>query len=368
MTTSDSRGRRLRIAQIASVGTPVRRGSGESVEELVATLCDELVARGHEVTLFATGDSETTAEVRYLFERGYEEDEELWDWQFTEYMHVGHAYSQAQDFDVIHCHSYHFGLPFVPFCRIPNVHTHHVQMEPGVVSAYRRLTQVHLVTVSAFQAHTYAERPNLELIPHGIETSAFPAGGGDGGYLLFLGRMIPDKGPAEAIEIARAAGMPLVLAGPAEDGFDDTVAPQIDGSQITYVGRVDVEQRDELLAGAAALVYPLLYPEPFGLVVIEAMACGTPVIATGIGAVPELVEPGLTGYVAGDWRGLPDLVPRALELDRAAIRARAIERFDFKRMVDRHEELYLRIARGSVTGPETAINAVATPASGGGTA
>ena len=306
-------------------------------------MCDELVARGHQVTLFATGDSQTAAELRFYFERGYEHDDELWDWQFTEYMHVGHAYSQAQDFDVVHCHSYQFGLPFVPFVETPNVHTHHVQMEPGVISAYRRLAQVHLVAVSRFQAQIYTGRPNLELIPHGIETAAFPFGERGGDYLLFLGRMIEDKGPAQAIEIAKRIGMPLILAGPAEEGFDERIAPQIDGRQITYVGRVEAPERDRLLAGAAALLYPLLYPEPFGLVMIEAMACGTPVVGVGIGAVPELVEPGVTGYLADSWEGLGDLVAPALELDRRAIRARAIERFDYKRMVDRHEQLYRRL-------------------------
>jgi glycosyltransferase involved in cell wall biosynthesis len=335
--------RPLRIAQIAPAGTATRRGVGESVEQLVALMCDELVSRGHEVTLFATGDSHTTAELRFYFERGYEYDEDLWDWQFTEYMHVGYAYSQATEFDVVHCHSYHFGLPFAQFVRLPNVHTHHVQMEPGVIAGYRRIPQVHLVAVSAFQAQVYAGRPNVELIPHGIETAAFPLGPERGEYLLFLGRMIEDKGPVQAIEIARSVGMPLVLAGPAEEGFDEHIAPQIDGDQITYVGRVDPPERDRLLAGAAALLYPLLYPEPFGLVVIEAMACGTPVLGVGIGAVPELVEPGLTGYLAESWEGLAALIPRALELDRSAIRARAVERFDYTRMVDRHEELYRRL-------------------------
>jgi glycosyltransferase involved in cell wall biosynthesis len=337
--------RPLRIAQIAPAGTAVRRGVGESVEQLVALLWVELVARGHEVTLFATGDSQTTAELRFYFERGYEYDDELWDWQFTEYMHVGYAYSQADQFDVLHCHSYHFGIPFVQFVRTPNVHTHHVEMEPGVIAAYKRLTGVQLVAVSSFQAQIYDGRPNVELIPHGIETAAFPFGDGGGGYLLFLGRMIEDKGPAEAIEIARAVGMPLVLAGPAEEDFDDTIAPQVDGRQITYVGRVEPPERDRLLADAAALLYPLLYPEPFGLVMIEAMACGTPVVAVGIGAVPELVEPGLTGYLAESWEGLAELVPRALELDRAVIRERAVVRFDYKRMVDCHEELYRRLVR-----------------------
>jgi glycosyltransferase involved in cell wall biosynthesis len=334
----------LRIAQIAPAGTATRRGVGESVEQLVALLCDELVARGHEVTLFATGDSHTSAELQYYFERGYEVQEELWDWQFTEYMHVGNAYSQADRFDVIHCHSYHFGVPFARFVSTANVHTHHVHMEPAVIDAYRTLPSVHLVAVSEYHASQYTGCPNIERIPHGIETAAFPFGPEPGDYLLFLGRMIEDKGPAKAIEIAKAAGMPLVLAGPPEEGFDQHVAPLIDGEQVQYVGRVEPRERDRLLAGAAALVYPLLYPEPFGLVPVEAMACGTPVLAVGIGAVPELVEPGLTGYLSDSWEQLAELVPRALELDRRAIRARAIERFDFTLMVDRHEALYRRLA------------------------
>lgn len=338
--------RSLRIAQISPIGVATRRGSGESVEELVAVLCDELVARGHDVTLFATGDSETSAKLCHFFARGYEYNENLWDWQFTEYMHVGQAYAHADRFDVIHCHSYHFGLPFVQFVRTPNVHTHHVEMEPEVVAAYLRLTDVHLVAISKFQAQIYAQRPNVELIPHGVDTAAFPFGESGGDYLLFLGRMIEDKGPAKAIEIARQVDMPLVLAGPPEDGFDESVAPEIDGQQIRYVGRVDSSERDRLLSGAAALLYPLLYPEPFGLVPIEAMACGTPVLATSIGAVPELVEPGVTGYLAPSWEGLVDLVPRALQLDRRTIRERAVERFDSMRMVDAHEALYRRLATG----------------------
>jgi glycosyltransferase involved in cell wall biosynthesis len=337
-------GQGLRVAQIASVGSAVHRGAGDSIEQLVALLCDELVARGHTVTLFATGDSTTTAELRFYYERGYELDEELWDWQFTEYMHVGHAYSQASEFDVVHCHSYHFGLPFVPFVDTINIHTQHVEMEPGVIAAYRRLSQVHVVTASEFHAEAYPGQANLEVIPHGIDTAAFPFGARGQGYLLFLGRMIEDKGPVQAIEIARAVDMPLVLAGPPDEDFDDTIAPLIDGQQITYVGRVAAEDRNRLLSGADALLYPLLYPEPFGLVVIEAMACGTPVVATGIGAVPELVEPGRTGYLAPSWEGLPALVPRALELDRRTIRDRAIERYDYRRMVDQHEALYRRLA------------------------
>jgi glycosyltransferase involved in cell wall biosynthesis len=332
------------------VGTATRPGVGESVEQLVSLLTEELVRRGHEVALFATGDSETSADLRFLFEHGYEYDEELWDWQFTESMHVSAAYAQAADFDVIHSHSYHFALPLTPFVAIPNVQTHHVEMSPAIIREYRRCSEVHLVVASRFQGRHFDGRRNLHLIHHGIDTEAFPVGDGAGGYLLFLGRMIRDKGPAKAVEVAQAADMPLVLAGPAEDHFDDEVAPLIDGRQITYVGRVEPQERDRLLAGAAALVYPLLYPEPFGLVMAEAMACGTPVVAPNVGAVPEIVEPGLTGYLADSVDGLAALIPRALELDRRRIRERARERFGFARMVDDHETLYLRLAEENESG------------------
>jgi glycosyltransferase involved in cell wall biosynthesis len=336
-------GESLRIAQIAPVGTAVHPGVGESVEQLVSLLCEELTRRGHDVTLFATGDSRTSARLCSLYERGYEHDEQLWDWDFTESMHVGHAYARAHEFDIVHCHSERFGLPFVPFVRTPNVHTYHVEMGPSVIDAYNRSPHVQLVTVSRFQARAFNGRPNVELIPHGIDTRSFPLGEG-GDQLLFLGRMIGDKGPAEAVAIARAAGMRLVLAGPEEEGFEELVAPLVDGEQVVYVGRVGLDERNGLLASSAALLYPLRYPEPFGLVMVEAMACGTPVLGVGIGAVPEIVEPGLTGYLADEWEDLAALVPQARALDRRRIRDRAVERFDVQTMVDAHEALYRRLA------------------------
>jgi glycosyltransferase involved in cell wall biosynthesis len=322
----------------------VRPGIGESVEQLVSLLAEELVHRGHQVTLFATGDSQTSAQLRHLFDHGYEFDEDLWDWQFTESLHVAHAYSQASEFDVIHNHSYHYALPLTPFVEIPNVQTHHVEMSPAIVREYKRFDHVHLVAVSRFQARHFDGRPNLHVINHGIEANAFPFGQGDGGYLLFLGRMIRDKGPAEAVEVARRAGLPLVLAGPAEEGFDENVAPLVDGRDVTYVGRVDTHERNRLLAGATALLYPLLHGEPFGLVLVEAMACGTPVVGTRIGAVPEIVDDGETGFLAPTWEEMAALVPDAAALDRRVVRERAVERFNYTRMVDDHERLYASLA------------------------
>jgi glycosyltransferase involved in cell wall biosynthesis len=343
----------LRIAQVAPARAPVRCESSEGVEQLVWLLCEELVARGHEVTLFAAGDSETSAELRCFFERGYESSSELWDWQYAEYMHVGHAYSQADQFDVIHCHSCHFGLPFASLVRTPDVHSHHIPAERSVVGAYRRLDRVEVVVASRYRASAYGDLPRLEVIPYGVETAALPFFSRRGDYLLFLGGMTAGVGAAWAIEIARAAEMPLVVAGPARAGFDAKVARQIDGRGVSYVGRVRPRERHQLLAGAAALLCSFQPAELFMSEPIEAMGCGTPVLGVENGALQELIEPGLTGYLAPSWEGIPALVPRALELNRRTIRQRAMERFDLRQMVDRHEALYRRLAfsrAGAVSG------------------
>jgi glycosyltransferase involved in cell wall biosynthesis len=206
---------------------------------------------------------------------------------------------------------------------------------------------VHVVAVSEHQRAAIGERPNVTTIHHGIDFDAFPFGGGDDGYLLFLGRMLADKGPGDAIRLAEAAGRQLILAGPAQDGYDLAAEPGFDADHVRWVGRVDARERDRLLAGALALVFPAAYPEPFGLVLVEAMACGTPVLATGLGAAPEIVEPGVTGYTAPDWRGLLERLDDIASLDRAEVRRAARARFDKELMIDRHEALYRRVAGGA---------------------
>jgi glycosyltransferase involved in cell wall biosynthesis len=333
----------LRIAQIAPVAAPVRPGEGDSIEQLVSLLTEELVRRGHEVTLYATGDSSTSARLRALHPRGYDEDDEIWDWRFAETCHAGNAFEHAHEHDLVHAHNYGCAIPFAPLVGLPVLDTPHVELAPEVRAAYMRTPDVHVVAISAFQAAAVAGRPNVSVIPHGIDVQAFPFAARGGDYVLFLGRMLADKGPAQAIRIAREAGMPLVLAGPVEDDHDLLAHPDIDGDGIRYVGRVGPQERNRLLAGAAALLFPVIYPEPFGLVLIEAMACGTPVVAAGLGAVPEIVTEGLTGLTAASWEGLAELIPRARALDRAAVRAEAEQRFDFRRMVDDHEVLYRRL-------------------------
>ena len=333
----------MRIAQIAPAAAAVRPGEGDSVEQLVSLLTEELVRRGHDVTLYATGNSTTSARLRARHPRGYDEEDDHWDWHFAEICHAGHAFDHAGEHDLLHAHDFGYAIPFTRLVGVPVIDTPHVELAPEIRAAYLRRPEIDVVAASAFQAAGLDGRPNVTVIPHGIDVRAFPFAARGGDYLLFLGRMLVDKGPGQAIRIARETGMPLVLAGPLDDGYDLLADPDIDGDRIRYVGPVGPEQRNRLLAGAAALLFPVVYPEPFGLVLIEAMACGTPVLAAGLGAVPEIVTAGVTGVTAPSWEGLAALVAQAAALDRAAVRRVAEERFDFRRMVDDHEALYRRV-------------------------
>jgi len=335
----------LRIAQIAPVATAVAPVTGESVEHLVGVLSEGLRARGHDVTLYATADSRTRARLRSVQRRGYDDEDGIWDWHRAESFNSALAFDHASDHDVIHAHNSHFALPFASLVNTPLVDTAHTEIPPEVLTEYRRRPAVHVVALSAHQQRSLGDRPRVSVIPHGIEFAAFPFADRAEGYLLFLGRMLMDKGPAQAMRIAQASRMPLILAGPAQDGYDIREESALDGEQIRWVGRVSPEERNRLLAGAVALLFPLLYPEPFGLVLLEAMACGTPVLATELGAVPEIVDAGITGFTAPSWEGLAQHVAAAAALDRATVRRAARRRFDAEVMIDRHETLYREIVQ-----------------------
>jgi glycosyltransferase involved in cell wall biosynthesis len=342
--------KRLRIAQVAPIAAPVKPGSTRSIEQLVFLLTEELVRRGHDVTLFATGDSQTSAALRAVYPRGYEDDDGLWSWEFHEALHAAAAFERAGEFDVIHSHVYHFALPFTRLTATPVVHSYHVLPDDDVSAAYARYPEAHVVAISRYQRRFFPGRGDAAVVHHGIETAAFPFNPVRGEYLFFLGQMTPSKGPDKAIRLARAAGMRLVLAGPLEEEHEDffrrEVGPHLDGRRAEYVGPVGVARRNELLAGAAALLYPLDDPEPFGLVMVEAMACGTPVAALRLGAVPEVVEDGVTGHHAPDLESLAARLPLTLALDRARVRRRAVERFDYRRMTEDYLAVYRRLAEG----------------------
>jgi len=335
---------KLRIAELAPVAMPIRPGEGDSIEQLVSLLTEELVRRGHDVTLFAVEDSVTTAGLRSCYAQGYREREEIWDWRVPETLNAAWAFEQASDFDVMHSHSYHFALPFTRFVATPVVHTYHVQLGPEVLEGFKRYPEAQLVAISDFQRRELEGFDDVPVIHNGIDVDAFPFNAEGGEYLAFLGRMIPSKGAAEAVRVARELDIPLTMAGPSTDWFEREVRASVDDRLIRYVGPIDPAGRNELLAGAAALLYPITYPEPFGLVMVEAMACGTPVAAFGVGAVPEIVEEGVGGSWVPPGESLGEAVQRAVQLDRRRVREAAVERFDYRRMVDAYEDLYRRLA------------------------
>jgi glycosyltransferase involved in cell wall biosynthesis len=336
---------KLKIGQLAPVAMPVRPGEGDSIEQLVSLLTEELVRRGHDVTLFAVDGSVTTAELRSCYERGYRERDEIWDWRVPETLNAAWAFEQAAEFDVVHSHTYHFALPFTRFVSTPVIHTYHVQLGPEVLEGFSRYPEAQLVAISDFQRRELEGFDGVPVIHNGVDADAFPFSAQGGEYLAFLGRMIPSKGPAEAVRVARELDMPLVMAGPSTEWFEAEVRPSVDSDLIRYDGPIDPAGRNELLAGAAALLFPITYPEPFGLVMVEAMACGTPVAAFGVGAVPEVVEEGVGGSWVPPGGSLADAIRRAVRIDRRRVREAAVERFDYRRMVDAYEDLYRRLAR-----------------------
>jgi glycosyltransferase involved in cell wall biosynthesis len=341
----------MRIAQIAPIANPVRRDGGSAIETLVFLLTEELVRRGHDVTLFASGDSETSAKLRSVYPRSYGEDPKLWDaWEHHEAAHLGSAFERADDFDVIHSHVYFLNPAFARVSAAPTVHTSHLPIGGGVRADYARYPEVCTVAVSRHEAVKF-EGMETPVVYNGIDTESFPFGEGGGDYLVFLGHLIERKGPVAAIRTAKEAGMPLVMAGRGSgEYFEREVAPLIDGEEIRHVGPVGAAERNELLSGAGALLFTSPFAEPFGLVMVEAMACGTPVVALERCAVPEIVDRKATGFYAKDVDSLAALVPEALALDRSHCREQARKRFDHRRMADEYEALYKRLTGRAAKG------------------
>lgn len=334
----------MRIAQVATLATPVRPGRAGSVEGLVWLLARELTARGHEVTVFAAGGSDAsparlveTTSAPYTWDGGPE------DWQLAEWVNLCAAVARSREFDVLHTHAYLWGLPLAPLSSAPLVATTHVMPSKDAAALRRTHPGVCVTATSRYQWSEHPGLPGVPVIPHGLDTQALRPVGEPGEHLLWMGRFAASKGPLDAIHLARAAGRRLVLAGPRNQYYDEVVAPHVDGQQVSYAGYVGGEARTRLLSGAGALVYPVRAPEPFGLVLAEAMLCGTPVAALALGAVPEIVDEGVTGATVADVGELPAALEVALGLPRAGVRERAHARFSVERMTDDYLRVYERV-------------------------
>ena len=315
--------------------------------ELFASLLTEgLVARGLDVTLFATGDSVTAARLSSVVPRSWSEDDQV-DPKVAECLHIASVFERAGEFDLIHNGFDFLPLTYSGLIGTPVLTTIHGFSSPRIVPVYARYDR-RVAYVSISDADRHPDLTYLATIHHGIDTDAFSLHPDPGRYLLFYGRIHPDKGTAEAIALARRVGLPLLLAGIVQDQayFDREVAPHLDGDQVRYLGPVGPGERNDLLGGALALLHLIEFDEPFGLSVVEAMAAGTPVVATRRGSMPELVDEGVTGFLVGTADEAAAAVEQAAHLDRPAIRAQAVRRFGKDRMVDEYVDAYQRVLSG----------------------
>lgn len=326
----------LRIAHIAPMATSVPPRRSGSVQQMTSLLTEGLVARGHDVTLFAPGDSVTSARLHALFPHGYWHDETMWPWEMYELMNVAAAVERQDSFDIIHFEAgyYPMSLAFTRLSRTPVSQTIHHAPGPSEIALWRSYPEAPFIAISQEQARLMAGLNVVGVVPHGIDTDRFVLREQPDDYLLFLGRFTPGKGPVQAIEVARRAGMRLLLAAAEEQYYREAVAPLVDGKETVYVGEVDFDTKVRLYGGARALLYPVQAGEPFGLVLAEAMACGTPVAALDRGAVREVVDEGVTGGVFPDLDAMVNGLEAVMALDRRRIRERAVERFGVRPMVD----------------------------------
>jgi len=333
----------MRIAQVSTLSAPVRRETGGSVESLIWLLTRELVRLGHEVTVFGCAGSDCAGKLAATMPGPYGTKGTFDDWQLCEWVNLARAVGRSREFDIIHTHAYLWGLPLAPMSQAPLVHTLHIVPDESHALLW---SQYPNAPVTALSQHQWSEFPDLKpaaVIPHGVDVAGFTLREKPDEYVLYLGRFTSGKGPLHAINVAKALGLPIVLAGPENPYFREQVRPLVDGKQVQFAGFVSGAARDQLLGGARALLYPIQHPEAFGLVLVEAMLCGTPVAAVRLGAVPEIVEEGVTGCLADGMGELSKAVLRSLELDRGRIRQQAGQRFSAEQMARAYVRLYEQI-------------------------
>jgi glycosyltransferase involved in cell wall biosynthesis len=343
----------MRIAQVAPLYEAVPPKLYGGTERVVSLLTEELVRRGHEVTLFASGDSVTSARLAAVSERALRLDatnRERLAADTTRQLDL--VFGNARDFDVIHCHVDYLAYPFAGLVATPTLHTVHGRLDlPYLAPIYRQFKHVPLVSISDAQRAPLADIGVTwaGTVHHGLAPDRFTFSPEGGDYLAFLGRLSPEKQPDVAIEVAKQTGLPLRIAAKVDaadrDYYERVVVPLLDHPLIEFVGEIGDAEKSAFLGGARALLFPIDWPEPFGLVMLEAMACGTPVIARPCGSVPEVVWQGVNGFVAESVAELVAAVGRLETIDRAECRRHFERHFSVTRMVDRYEALYRRACR-----------------------
>lgn len=346
----------MRIAQVAPLWETVPPQKYGGTELVVSLLTEELVKLGHQVTLFAVKASETQAQLVPGCDIAFRSREnQLSAHQLyiqvmaCEAQMLGQVFQNAEKFDMIHNHLGFQALPFAPLVKTPVVSTLHNAIEEGAIrQVYQQYADLPYIAISQYQQTLWPELNYEATIHHGIPLEKFqPCYQTKKSYLAFFGRLAPEKGAHLAIDAARQTGWPLQLAGKIDRVdrayYDQKIAPHINGVQIRYIGELDHKQKTDFLANAAAVLHPVQWPEPFGLVMIEAMACGTPVLALKNGSIPEIVQDGISGFVCETQDDLIQAVAKIPELDRHQCRKIAEDRFSLNKMVDAHVELYEKL-------------------------
>ena len=332
----------LRVAVLAPISWRVPPRHYGPWELFASLLTEGLVARGVDVTLFATADSVTSARLVGVAPTGYSEDPSL-DAKVWESLHIAAVFERASEFDLIHNSFDFLPLTYTRLVDTPVVTTIHGFASDATLPVYLEYAdRVRYVAIS--DADRHPALPYAATIHHGIDIESFDVGPG-GDVAVFFGRIHPDKGTAAAIEVAARAAVPLVIAGIVQDAeyFERSVEPHIDGDRVTYLGPVDPRRRQEVLGGARALLHLIDFDEPFGFSVVEAMACGTPVVAHPRGSMPEIIQPDVNGYLVANLDEAVEALGQAAHLDRLGVRDSIEGRFGVARMVDEYLALYHRI-------------------------
>ena len=342
-------GDRLRIAQVAPLveSVPPRHYGG--TERIVAYLTEELVRLGHKVTLFASGDSVTSAELVPVCRRSFRQNKRAKDYLSREVLLMDHVMQRAGEFDVIHFHTGCMHYLISRHLKVPYVTTLHGRLDTlESLRLYERFRDMPMISISNAQRAPWPCANWQATIYHGLPEDLFRFHPEPGGYLAFLGRASPEKRVDRAIEIAKRVGMPLKIAAKVDPAdrhyFKREIEPLLDDPRIEWLGEVTDKHKDEFLGNAYALLFPIDWPEPFGLVMIEAMACGTPVVAYACGSVPEVMDDGVTGFVVNDIENAVEATRRVRDLSRAKCRETFEKRFAASRMANDYIGVYTRLA------------------------
>ncbi len=353
----------MRIAQVAPLIESVPPAGYGGTERIVSYLTEELVRQGHDVTLYASGDSRTSARLVACAPRALRLDEGVIDPLAHGIVELERVFADAAEYDVIHWHVDYLHFPVSRRLTVPSLTTLHGRLDiPDLQPMYAEFAEMPVVSISNDQRVPLPDANWIATVHHGLPADELTPGVEVGDYLAFLGRMSPEKRADRAIEVARRAGLPIKLAAKVDrvdrEYFDREIEPLLNGPEVDFVGEIGGELKHDLLARAKALLFPIDWAEPFGLVVIEAMACGTPVIAYRSGSVPELITDGVNGFIVDDLEGAVAAVGRLDELDRSTVRTAFEDRFTAERMARDYLRVYEQLIGAAATSWEPTTVAV----------